>query len=99
MNLELFAKEDVACNVLTSAKLPENIEGDKLVSTLRKEFGISIAGGQDKLKGKIFRIAHMGYIDQFDVIVGLSGVETMLQRAGHNITPGKAVSAFKEGLS
>ncbi|OIO72204.1 MAG: class V aminotransferase [Elusimicrobia bacterium CG1_02_37_114] len=98
LNLELFAKEEVACNVLTSAKLPENIEGDKLVGDLRKEFGISIAGGQDKLKGKIFRIAHMGFIDQFDVIVGLSGIETMLKRAGHNITPGKAVSAFKEVL-
>jgi len=98
LNLDLFAKEEVACNVLTSAKLPENIEGDKLVGDLRKEFGISIAGGQDKLKGKIFRIAHMGFIDQFDVIVGLSGIETMLKRAGHNITPGKAVSAFKEVL-
>jgi len=98
LNLELFAKEEVACNVLTSAKLPENIEGDKLVGDLRKEFGISIAGGQDKLKGKIFRIAHMGFIDQFDIIVGLSGIETMLKRAGHNITPGKAVSAFKEVL-
>jgi len=98
LNLDLFAKEEVACNVLTSAKLPDNIEGDKLVSALRKEFGISIAGGQDKLKGKIFRIAHMGFIDQFDVIVGLSGIETMLKRAGHNITPGKAVSAFKEVL-
>jgi len=98
LNLDLFAKEEVACNVLTSAKLPDNIEGDKLVGDLRKEFGISIAGGQDKLKGKIFRIAHMGFIDQFDVIVGLSGIETMLKRAGHNITPGKAVSAFKEVL-
>lgn len=96
LNLELFAKEDAACNVLTSAKLPENIDGDKLVSTLRKEFGISIAGGQDKLKGKIFRIAHMGYIDQSDLTVGLNGVETMLKRFGHKVTPGKAVSAFKE---
>lgn len=99
MNLELFAKEENACNVLTSAKLPQNIDGEKIVNTLREEFGISIAEGQGKLKGKIFRIAHMGYIDQFDLFVAFVGLEIVLLRFGHKLQPGQSVATAEKLLS
>jgi aspartate aminotransferase-like enzyme len=99
LNLALFADEKCACNVLTSAKTPENIDGQKIVKTLRQEYGISIAGGQDKLKGKIIRLAHMGYIDQFDLFVGLAGLEMVLPRLGHKVEPGSAVAAAEKMLS
>ncbi|MDI6641331.1 MAG: alanine--glyoxylate aminotransferase family protein [Elusimicrobiota bacterium] len=98
LNLELFAKDECACNVLTSAKLPENINSEKLVDTLREEFGISIAEGQEKLKGKIFRIAHMGYIDQFDLYVAFTGLEIVLTRFGHKLEPGNAVATAERIL-
>lgn len=92
LNLELFADESSACNVLTSVKLPEKIDSEKLVDTLREVYGISIAEGQEQLKGKIFRIAHMGYIDQFDLIVALAGIETVLKQMGYRNVPEKSVT-------
>ncbi|OGS21715.1 MAG: class V aminotransferase [Elusimicrobia bacterium RIFOXYA2_FULL_39_19] len=90
MNLELYADASCACNVLTSAKVPEGVDGGKIVKMLRQEYGISIAGGQDKLKGKIIRLAHMGYIDQFDLFVAYAGLEMVLTKLGHKLEPGKA---------
>ncbi|MBU2568248.1 MAG: alanine--glyoxylate aminotransferase family protein [Elusimicrobia bacterium] len=98
LNLKLFADEKCACDVLTSAMVPDGIEGGKIVKTLRQEFGISIAGGQEKLKGKIIRLAHMGYIDQFDLIVGFAGLEIVLGRLGHKVEPGRAVGVAEKIL-
>ena len=99
LNLELFADEKSACIVLTSAKMPENIDGQKVVKTLRQEFGISIAGGQERLQGKIIRLAHMGYIDQFDILVGFAGLEMVLPKLGHPVEAGKAVAAAEKVLA
>jgi aspartate aminotransferase-like enzyme len=52
-----------------------------------------LANGQDPLKGKILRLAHMGYIDQFDVLAALSGVELVLQEMGYPVQPGSGVAA------
>ncbi|MFN3966369.1 MAG: pyridoxal-phosphate-dependent aminotransferase family protein [Endomicrobiia bacterium] len=99
LGLELFADEKSACNVLTSAKVPENIDGKKIVKTLRQEYGISIAGGQEKLEGKIIRLAHMGYIDQFDLFVAFTGLEIVLTQLGLKIEPGKSVAIAERSLS
>ena len=98
LNLTLFADEKCACDVLTSANVPANVDGGKIVKMLRDEFGISIAGGQETLKGKIIRVAHMGYIDQFDLFAGLVGLEMVLAKLGHKIEPGKAIAAAEEIL-
>jgi aspartate aminotransferase-like enzyme len=98
LNLSLFAKEHCACNVLTSASVPATVDGNKIVKMLREEFGISIAGGQETLKGKIIRFAHMGYIDQFDLFAGLVGLEIVLNRLGHKVEPGKSVAAAENIL-
>ena len=92
LNLKLFADEKCACNVLTSVNVPEGIDGKKIVKILREEYGISIAGGQEKLEGKIIRIAHMGYIDKFDLFVAFIGLEIVLTKLGYRIEPGKSIA-------
>ncbi len=91
MGLELFANPPN--NALTVAKLPETVDGNVLLSKLEKQYGMKLANGQDQLKGKIIRLAHMGYIDQFDVLAALSGVELVLQEMGHPVEAGKGVAA------
>ncbi|MCX7715968.1 MAG: alanine--glyoxylate aminotransferase family protein [Endomicrobia bacterium] len=99
MGLKIFCDEAHISNVVTPISMPEGIDGQKVVKMMREELGISIAGGQDKLKGKIVRIAHMGYIDKFDLIVGISGLEIILNKLGYKIEKGSGVKAFEEKLS
>src|SRR5262249_47692994 len=80
---------------LTVAKVPDGIDGSALLSKLEKQYGLKLAGGQDNLKGKIIRLAHMGHIDQFDVLAALAGVELVLKEMGHKVEPGKGVAAAK----
>jgi Serine-pyruvate aminotransferase/archaeal aspartate aminotransferase len=70
-----------------------------LLSKLEKQYGIKLAGGQDHLKGKIIRLAHMGYIDQFDVLTALAGVELVLLEMGYKVEPGKGVAAAQRMLA
>ncbi len=99
MELKIFCDENHISNVVTPISMPEGIDGQKVVKTMREEFGISIAGGQGKLKGKIIRIAHMGYIDKFDLIVGLSGLEIVLNKLGYKVPLGRGVKAFEERIN
>ena len=96
LGLELFAAQPI--DGLTVVKTPEGIDGVALVSKLEKQYGIRIAGGQDPLKGKIFRIAHMGYIDQFDVLSALSALEMVLLEMGYSLEPGSSVAAAQQVL-
>ncbi|MEN3013726.1 MAG: alanine--glyoxylate aminotransferase family protein [Endomicrobiia bacterium] len=99
MGLRIFCDEAHISNIVTPISMPEGIDGQKIVRVLREDFGISIAGGQDRLKGKIVRIAHMGYIDKFDLIVALSGLEVVLNKFGFKISLGNAVKVFQEKLN
>jgi aspartate aminotransferase-like enzyme len=98
MGLKIFSDESSTCVVLTPILMPEGIDGQKVVKTLREEFGISIAGGQDKLKGKIVRIAHMGYIDKFDLIVAISGLEIVMNKLGYKIELGSGTKVLEQML-
>ena len=82
----------------TGAYVPENIDGEKFVKYLRDDMGVTMAGGQDHLKGKIIRIAHLGYVDTFDIIVAISSIEMALRKFGHKIEFGKGVAAAQEIL-
>ncbi|MDR0822311.1 MAG: alanine--glyoxylate aminotransferase family protein [Endomicrobium sp.] len=95
LGLELFG--EIPCEVVTSAKVPEAI-GGKIVKTLREKYGVSIAGGQGDLKGKIIRFAHMGYIGKADILVGFSCLEMVLEELGMKIEKGKGVAAVQEVL-
>lgn len=81
LNLELFAQNPA--NVVTAVKSPAGLDSGKLVKKLREEYGVSIAGGQQELKGKIFRIAHLGYMNEFDILVGISAIERGLYELGY----------------
>jgi aspartate aminotransferase-like enzyme len=94
MGLELFAENPG--NVLTSIKVPEVVDGKKIVSFLRDNWGVTFAGGQEHLKGKIIRIAHLGYMSQFDVIIGISALEMGLKKFGYDLELGSGVKAAEE---
>jgi len=77
-DLPLFAKDPA--NILTALTLPEGVDGQALIEEILKEEGISIAGGQLHLKGKIIRIAHMGFISKEDLDAGFAALEKRLER-------------------
>jgi len=89
---------DAPSNAATGVFVPEGVDGGKLVKYLRDEVGVTMAGGQDHLKGKILRIAHLGYVDTFDIIISISAIEMALAKAGHKVQFGKGVAAAQEIL-
>ncbi len=97
LGLKLFPKESPS-NALTAIEAPAGIDGQAIYKNLREKYGITGAGGQDKLKGKIFRIAHLGYADTFDVITAVAGIEMVLKGLGHPVKLGTGVGAAQEIL-
>ena len=97
LGLSLFAPT-VASEAVTSVHVPEGIDGAKLVKVMRDEYGVAMAGGQGHLKGKIFRIAHMGYIREDDLLEGLRVLEIVLTKMGYRCEQETAVKAFQKAL-
>lgn len=95
LGLALFAPT-AASDAVTAVKVPEGIDGEKLVKTMRDTHGVTIAGGQAELKGKVIRIAHMGYIGEFDIILGLSCLEKALKESGYKFELGAGVKAAED---
>lgn len=95
LGLELFAPT-AASDAVTAAKVPAGLDGEKMVKTMRDTYGVTIAGGQAELKGKVFRIAHMGYIEEFDIIVAISCLEKVLHQMGYKFNLGSGVKAAQE---
>lgn len=96
LGLRLFASHPA--DIITAVEAPDNIDGQELVKLMREKFGVTIAGGQGKLKGKIFRIAHMGYIGKFDIITAISALEMALAELGYKFELGSGVRAAEEVL-
>lgn len=97
MGLELYSK-DYPSTVLTAVLAPAGVDGQKVVAELRKK-GIWIAGGQAEAKGKIFRIAHMGFIDTVDLLGTIGGLEEVLTALGYKVQPGVGLKAAQEVLA
>jgi|TARA_Y100000031_G_C7995952_1_gene281389 aspartate aminotransferase-like enzyme len=97
MGLKRIAPDSPA-NSATGAFVPEGIDGGKLVRFIRDDMGVTLAGGQNHWKGKVVRIAHLGYIDSFDIIIAISALEMGLKKFGHDVTLGKSVAAAQEVL-
>ena len=95
--LNLFPKESPS-DALTAVCAPDGIDGQAIYKNLRVQYGMTAAGGQDHLKGKIFRLSHMGYADSFDVIAALAATEMVLKGLGHPITLGSGVGKAQEIL-
>ncbi|MFA5261114.1 MAG: alanine--glyoxylate aminotransferase family protein [Candidatus Omnitrophota bacterium] len=96
LGLSLFADESCISNVLTAINLPEGMDGGKVVKIMRDTYGISVAGGQGDLKGKIIRIAHMGCLDEYDMLTGISCLEKVLKELGYNFKLGSGVAAAQK---
>lgn len=99
MGLEFLAKDRSRAFVTTSVMAPEGMSGGDIVKYLRNEFGIFIAGGQGKLKGKIFRLGHVGYFDRFDILTQISAVEIALKELGYEHELGNGVTAALKVLA
>lgn len=97
LGLKMIAP-DAPADSATGVFLPEGIDGGKIVKSLRDDFGVTLAGGQDQWKGKIIRIAHLGYVDTFDTIIAISAIEMALKKFGHPVELGKGVAAAQEIL-
>ncbi len=96
INLELFADEDSASNTVTAIKIPDGLTDDDVRGKMKREHGILMAGGQAQLKGKIFRIGHMGNVDYTDLMAVMSSLELTLYTSGHNIILGKGLAKIQE---
>lgn len=97
LGLELYAP-DSPSNALTAVKVPDGIPGGKLKNLFFEKFGITVAGGQDQAKGKIIRIAHLGYYERLDMIMVISALEMLLREMGHAFELGTGVKAAEEIL-
>jgi serine---pyruvate transaminase len=96
MGLELFSPDEDRSAVVTAVRAPEGISSDDVVKGLRDRFGMTIANGQGALKGKIFRLGHIGWFDLFDITTQLAAVELLLADLGAEIERGVGVTAALE---
>lgn len=98
LGLKIFAKSPSPA--VTAIVAPEGIDGQAIYKTLWKKYGVTGAGGQDQLKGKVFRIATLGYADTYDVITSISALEFTLRDLGYKFPMGagvgKALDVLKE---
>lgn len=83
----------------TGAFIPEEVDGKAFVKYLRDTMGVTFAGGQEHLAGRIIRIAHLGYYDVFDICTAMSAVEIALNRFGYPVEMGKGVAAAQYVLA
>jgi serine---pyruvate transaminase len=97
IGLELYPRESPS-NAVTAIMTPPGIDGQVVYKNLREKYGITAAGGQDKAKGKVFRIAHLGYSDRFDIITAIAGIEMVLKGMGHPVKLGTGVAVAQELL-
>lgn len=86
-------------DALTVVRVPDGIEGARIPRLFQELCNITIVGGQDRLRGKVFRLAHMGYVDTFDVVTMVAAVEFVLHHLGYPLEWGTGVRAAQEVLA
>ncbi|WP_107727610.1 pyridoxal-phosphate-dependent aminotransferase family protein [Desmospora activa] len=94
MGLELLTTESDASPTVTAVK-GENGSAESIRAEMKK-LNIRLAGGQQHLKGKIFRIGHMGYSDPLDIVTTIAALEVAATRAGVPIKLGAGIQATEE---
>ena len=98
LGLELFAKATPS-PAITSVVSPKGIDSEKVLAVYAKSHNITIAGGQGEMKGKVFRLGHMGYVGDFDVVIALAALEQVLAELGYPVDWGAAVGAAQKVLA
>ncbi len=96
LGLELFSHRP--SNGLTVVKIPSGLDGDKLLGILRSDFGVVLAQGQGELKGRIFRLAHMGWVEGGDILRVMGALELALRKLGFGLSVGKGTGAAMDQL-
>ncbi len=99
LGLDLFGEHPERAWAVTAIRAPEGIDGDELVARVRADHGVILAPGQGPLKGKVFRIGHLGYYDRLDMIRGLAALEITLEAMGYPVKRGAAVAAAEDVFS
>lgn len=97
LGLGLYAP-DSPSDAATAVKIPEGIDGERLKDLFFERFGMTVAEGQDRAKGKIIRIAHLGYYDKLDMVMVISALEMLLKEMGHHFELGAGVKRLEEVL-
>jgi aspartate aminotransferase-like enzyme len=99
LSLPLFAADGAASPAIT-AIAPTGVDAEQIRAVVKKRFDIVMAGGQDHLKGKIFRMGHLGFVSDRDILTAVSVLEAALQELGYeNFTPGSGVAAAAKALA
>ena len=96
LGLELFADEAVSSATVTAVKMPEGITDDQFRGTTRDKYGVELAGGQDHLKGNIFRIGHMGNISYKELVQTFAAIGMTLKGLGVTDDAGAGVASIAE---
>lgn len=97
LGLTLYSKSPSAA--MTTVLAPEGVDSEKLVKHLFARYGIKLVGGQDAAKGRIFRIAHLGYFDDFDMLVVIGAVERGLHDLGAKVQLGAGLAAAQQSFA
>jgi aspartate aminotransferase-like enzyme len=98
LGLTLFPRATPSPAV-TAIVAPPGVDGEAVVRAYGEEHNITIAGGQGEMKGKIFRLAHLGYVGEYDVIIGLAALERVLARLGVPVDFGVGIAAAQKILA
>jgi aspartate aminotransferase-like enzyme len=93
LGLDLDGDHPERAWAVTAVRAPEGIDGNELVAKVRADHGMVLAPGQGPLKGKVFRIGHLGHYDRFDIVRCLAALELTLEKMGYPVKRGAAVAA------
>jgi aspartate aminotransferase-like enzyme len=94
LGLPLYGADDCASPAITAVCGTESVDVEKIRSTMKKRFDIALAGGQDELKGKIFRVGHLGFVSDRDILTAVASIEASLRNLGYEgFNPGAGVAA------
>jgi aspartate aminotransferase-like enzyme len=85
LGLSIFPDEAFASNTVTAIKAPDTVDVGWLLQILREEYGVTLSGGQQRLAGKIFRIAHLGWVSEADIDEVMTALRVALPRVGHEV--------------
>lgn len=98
MNLELFTEDKFASSAVTSIIAPQHIGANQICKYMLDEFNIILAGGQQKLNDVIFRLGHLGYVRELDIISVLAALELTLLKFKYELKPGAGLQKAQEIL-